>query len=399
MEVRSYKASSLKTALQLVHQDLGPDAAVLETRRLWGGALGRILGLEQVEVTASNDVNIPGRFAVTARSGNLDVGLELGELESDTSAEVAPNSAPVPDEELSLDDKVAMLRESAPAVERFTTADIQLCADLVEAEIDADLAREIVQSTVGAGAGSGFPEEVNLSHRRNLVRQTIADGIPIQGEIDLPEKTPPKGGRVVALVGPTGVGKTTTIAKLAANFRLRERRKVGLITVDTYRIAAVEQLKTYANIIDLPMEVVSTERELRAALNRLSHLDLILMDTAGRSPQSESELQDLRTILNEAQPDEVHLVLSVASSSRTLIRTAEQFAPVGTTSLILTKLDESPGLGNLLPVWRDVPLPVSYVTNGQNVPDDILTADANWLAEQIVPVEDSADELREEFVA
>ena len=399
MEVRSYKAPSLKSALQLVHQDLGPGAAVLETRRLWGGALGRLLGIEQVEVTASTDVNVPGRFAATARTGNLDVGLDFGELESGLSAEVESNSASAPAEELSLEDKVAMMRESAPAVDRFTTADIQLCADLVEAEIDPELAREIVQSTVAAGTDVGFPGRVDFGHRRDLVRQKIADGIPIQGEINLPEKTPPNGGRVVALVGPTGVGKTTTIAKLAANFRLRERRKVGLITVDTYRIAAVEQLKTYANIIDLPMEVVSTERELRAAMGRLSHLDLILMDTAGRSPQSESELQDLRFILNEAQPHEVHLVLSVASSSRTLIRTAEQFAPVGTTSLILTKLDESPGLGNLLPVWRDVPLPVSYVTNGQNVPDDILTADANWLAEQIVPVEDSAIGLRDEIVA
>ena len=396
MEVRYYKASSLQSALQLVHQDLGPEAAVLETRRLWGGMLGRLLGLEQVEVMASNDVNIPGRFAALASSQNLDVGLELGSTSNPEQA-TNGNTAAAETVEMTLDDKVAVLRATAAPVDRFTTADIQLCADLVEADIDESLARELVQSTISSDEVDS--SEQDLGQRRDLVRQAIAGGISIQGEIELPEETPASGGRVVALVGPTGVGKTTTIAKLAANFRLRERRKVGLITVDTYRIAAVEQLKTYANIIDLPMEVVSSERELRSALDRLSHLDLILMDTAGRSPQSESELEDLGSILNVAQPDEVHLVLSVAAGSRTLVRTAERFAPVGTTSLILTKLDESLGLGNLIPVWRDVPLPLSYVTNGQNVPDDILTADANWLAEQIVPVENSTEELREEFVA
>ena len=111
--------------------------------------------------------------------------------------------------------------------------------------------------------------------------------------------------RVVALVGPTGVGKTTTIAKLAANYRLREKRRVGLITVDTYRVAAVEQLRTYADIIDLPMEVVATPREMREAVARMNHLDLVLMDTAGRSPRDEVRIQELKSMLTEAEPDEV----------------------------------------------------------------------------------------------
>ena len=123
-------------------------------------------------------------------------------------------------------------------------------------------------------------------------------------------------GRVVALVGPTGVGKTTTIAKLAANFRLRENRKVGLITVDTYRIAAVEQLRTYADIIDLPMEVVRTPREMREAVARMRSLDLVLMDTAGRSPRDEVNIQELKSILAEAKPAEVHLVLSASAGRK-----------------------------------------------------------------------------------
>jgi flagellar biosynthesis protein FlhF len=181
-------------------------------------------------------------------------------------------------------------------------------------------------------------------------------------------------------VGPTGVGKTTTIAKLAANFRLRDRHNVGLITVDTYRIAAVEQLRTYADIIDLPMEVVSTPREMREAVCRLSHLDLVLMDTAGRSPRDELKLQELKTMLSEAAADEVHLVLSATAGAHALKKTARHFADVGTTGLILTKLDEAIGLGNLLPLLRGCDLPMSYVTNGQKVPDDIQAADRERLA-------------------
>jgi flagellar biosynthesis protein FlhF len=194
----------------------------------------------------------------------------------------------------------------------------------------------------------------------------------------------------VALVGPTGVGKTTTIAKLAAIYRLREKCNVGLITVDTYRIAAVEQLRTYADIIDLPMQVVSTPREMRQAVRRLEGLDLILMDTAGRSPRDEIKIQELKSFLTEAAADEVHLVLSSVGSIRSLELTAERFASVGTTGLIFTKLDEATGLGNLLTLLRSSGLPLSYLTNGQNVPDDIETADPQRMAQLVLAMENAS---------
>jgi flagellar biosynthesis protein FlhF len=213
--------------------------------------------------------------------------------------------------------------------------------------------------------------------------RTLEEEIQVAGPI----QTQPGGRRVVALVGPTGVGKTTTIAKLAANFRLREKRNVGLITVDTYRIAAVEQLRTYADIIDLPMAVVSTPREMREAVTRMSDLELILMDTAGRSPRDDVKIQELRTMLVEAKADEVHLVLSAVGGASALKRTAEQFAPAGSTSLLLTKLDEATGLGNVLPLLRASNLPLSYVTDGQNVPDDIEPADKRRIVRMVLGME------------
>jgi flagellar biosynthesis protein FlhF len=188
----------------------------------------------------------------------------------------------------------------------------------------------------------------------------------------------------VALVGPTGVGKTTTIAKLSADFHLRERRRVGLITVDTYRIAAVEQLRTYADIIELPMEVVATPKAMRAAIERLADRDLILMDTAGRSPRDEVRIQELKAMLAEARADEVHLVLSTVASLPALRKSVQKFAAVGTTAILLTKLDEATGLGSLLPLLLQSGLPLSYLTHGQNVPDDIEPADRRKVARMLL---------------
>ena len=221
----------------------------------------------------------------------------------------------------------------------------------------------------------------------------------IEAEIAVagPIQSTPGRRRLVALVGPTGVGKTTTIAKLAANYRLKEKRRVGLITVNTYRIAAVEQLRTYADIIDLPMQVVSTPREMREAVGRMDDLDLILLDTAGRSPKDEVRIQELRAFLTEADADEVHLVLSSVAVRGRWSRPPSVSPPSAPPPLILTKLDEATGLGNILPLLRFSRLPLSYLTNGQNVPDDIETANAQRLARLILGMEPAAARARREM--
>lgn len=247
---------------------------------------------------------------------------------------------------------------------------------LIDAEVDEDVARDVVLRlrSLLSPTQRKSPEAIR-SVLTTQIEKELRVGAPI---------APQRGRRkVIALVGPTGVGKTTTIAKLAANFRLQDGAKLGLITVDTYRVAAVEQLRTYAEIMDLPMKVVTSPQEMRRALDELTGLDLVLIDTAGRSPKDELKLQELKTVLSEARPDEVHLVMSLAAGSRVLQTTAAQFQPAGVSSLILTKLDEASGPGSLLNVARSVPVPVSYLTTGQDVPADIEPAHATRMARLI----------------
>jgi len=280
-------------------------------------------------------------------------------------------------------DVLQKMVESLAQKSHFRSADevpselFDIYTQLIDADIDDDLARELICNLRTNCSAEQLHDPVGSRALLSaMVEADIQCSPPIRTEVGR--------RRVVALVGPTGVGKTTTIAKLAANFRLRDGIKMGLVTVDTYRIAAVEQLRTYAEIIDLPMKVVTSPQEMRRALDELSDLDLILIDTAGRSPRDELKIQELKSLLNEAAVDEVHLVMSLTASVRSIRMTCEQFSSVNPTSLILTKLDEAAGAGSLLSVSRDVKLPFSYLTTGQDVPEDIEPANACRIARLVL---------------
>lgn len=377
MDVKTYRASSLQEALQQVRRDLGPEAAVLHTREVSGGMLRWIAG-RQIEVTASATIKVPSRLPAKPPAIALPIKPKplppadyddfRAKYRADLEATVTESKSLV--EHLSLESVKSSKRQLPESL-------FQLFTDLIDAELSEEIARELLERVRIGLSADDLDDHM-------LVKSRVAR--LLEGELKCcgPIRVTPGTRRIVALVGPTGVGKTTTIAKLAANFHLREKQRVGLITVDTYRIAAVDQLRTYADIIDLPMEVVSTPREMRAAIARLSGLDLILMDTAGRSPQDDLRIQELKTMLNEAHADEVHVVLSAVASTASMKQAAERFAEIGATSMLLTKLDETTGLGNILPVLRGSKLSLSYITNGQNVPGDITPADRRKLARAIL---------------
>lgn len=395
MELKTYRAPTMHEALAMVRQDLGPEAAVLHTREVQSRRFfGWLSGPREIEVTASCGVNVPSRLPARSpyeeetRSDEEIVLWREGPYGLPPAAPPAPPELRQPALHGAMQNQLTELQAMVQELCRRSDAPrhdlpqelFQLFTELLDSEVNEELARELVERVRMETKDSPVDDLL-------MVKARLARMIEAEVRVCGPIRVEHGRRRLVALVGPTGVGKTTTIAKLAANYRLKEKRRVGLITVDTYRIAAVEQLRTYADIIDLPMQVVSTPREMREAVGRMENLDLILLDTAGRSPKDEVRIQELRAFLSEAAADEVHLVLSSVAGARMLEQTAERFAAVGTTSLILTKLDEATGLGNILPLVRTSRLPLSYLTNGQNVPDDIETAESMRVARLILGME------------
>ncbi|RBP70088.1 SRP54 family protein [Alkalibaculum bacchi] len=181
--------------------------------------------------------------------------------------------------------------------------------------------------------------------------------------------------KINVFIGPTGVGKTTTIAKIAAREHLIHKKKVGLITMDTYRIGAVEQLKTYANIIGLPFEVVNEANEMEEKVNALSYCDIILIDTLGTSPKNQDKIYEIKEYLQKVNKSiTTYLILSISTDKDTILSILDKYNYLHYDALILTKFDEVNHLSNLWNIIEHCPFPIQYICNGQGVPDDIKDA-------------------------
>ncbi|WP_055108447.1 flagellar biosynthesis protein FlhF [Paenibacillus ihumii] len=250
---------------------------------------------------------------------------------------------------------------------------------LMEQEVSAELIDFWIDETYKAwenGQRTMSDEELLDSVRsraESFMKERIGEGIQ-------------DGTKVVYIVGPTGVGKTTTIAKLAADQIFRLRKKVGFITADTYRISAIEQLRTYASILNVPLEVVQSPGDVQRAMQRLQHCDLVLMDTAGRNYLNELYVAELHSLLTPAELSETYLVLSLTSKSRDMKKITEHFSKYGIQKVIFTKLDETQSVGPIYNLLNEYPMQVSYVTNGQNVPDDLLPATNELFTDMLLGV-------------
>lgn len=219
-------------------------------------------------------------------------------------------------------------------------------------------------------------KEGTIESIRSFLPQAFKSVIKCGGPLALKKNGP----RIIALVGPTGVGKTTTVAKLAALYALREGHRAALITIDNFRVGAVEQLKTYSRIMGVPIEVAATPAELEAAIELHSDKELILIDTAGRSPKDMEKIEELKSFLESKFAIEIHLCLAATTRDRELQEIVERFGILPISRVIFTKLDESESYGCIVNAHLRTKFPLSYFTTGQRVPEDLEIATSGRLA-------------------
>jgi flagellar biosynthesis protein FlhF len=368
MQIRRYVGADEKELLRKIRAELGADAVILHSSYGKRSGLLRFFAKPRIEIVAGGGFRIvkdyangesgdagaarPGRAGASPETMQREIA-EIKRMITETQSMVTSRSAFDGPQELA--EEYASL-----ATSRVSEGLAQKMMGRLRASLPSDALRDRarIRTTV-----------------RSFVKDMIrcADGIAL------------KPGRCtrVAFIGPTGVGKTTTIAKLVSIYAHRGR-EVAVITNDTYRIAAAEQIKRVAQLVGVPIRVCQRPQEIEKALQEFSNRDLVLVDTAGRSQKNAARIDDLKDVLAATKPDETHLVVSMTTQPETVVDVAERFAPCGYDRLVVTKLDEAIKLGVVLDVLSRVQTELSFVSTGQEIPRDIEVADSARLASLIL---------------
>lgn len=336
-DVKRYKGKSIAEAMETVRGALGPEALILSTKKLYGR---------------------DGLFEITAMPAGPPSATApdpLGELRSEL---------------LSLRDMIALMHRSGGIIERVMVnpALLGLYGALIRSGVSEASARAMFER------GGALGENPGAGAKKRILQEIV-------GAMEVQDPFGANTGRPVlaAFLGTTGVGKTTTIAKLAARLMLKEKKQVGLVSIDGYRIGAMEQLRIYANILGIPCYPAFCRKDLTHALKTLSRKDVVLIDTAGQSHYDKARLETLRALIAAETPVDCHLLLPVGMSEGEMEQAVRNFQGFGFRSYVFTKLDECRRRGVILNQILRFPLPVSYMTTGQNVPEDIEKADKRRL--------------------
>jgi len=437
MLVKTFQAASMPEALRMVKAELGPDAMILSTKKeTTGGFLG-FFCRQVYRVTAAIDPvrkpSPPPAAPVAYREAAPRERTAREEMESSMLAPLARELKDLREKVESLTRREEELRAEAKSADAAETEQLDSGinlkniprSDLEEikklllatlAKSQEGVAKDIQWPTIaGDGAVVGQSGEELLPEDSPLARELATSGVstelirkivdtlntlPLQsgnqtvkgrlgetlgrlikfaGTLKLKKNSP----RIIALVGPTGVGKTTTTAKLAAMYALNRGNKVALITMDIFRVGAVEQLKTYSRIMGIPLEVASTPKELEKAVEKHAACDLIFIDTAGRSHKDKEKLDEMKNFLEDKIPMEVYLCLSATTKDRELEEILNRFRIFQVSKVVFTKIDECESFGNMVNLLMKDNLQIAYFTTGQRVPEDIEIATPAKLADMI----------------
>lgn len=403
MIVKKFEARTETEAVMRAKEDLGAQAVVLNVKTIKQRGIFRLFRRDKVEITAAleerefvQEINEKKPVLENKPKGKID-------LRADEKIDVIPSSDEI---ERKLDNLSEMLKSRIKENTEEKLAD-KMEDNTFNDETDDPRQRamnnniktlrlvynKLIDNEVDEKYANDIVNEIENSLKKESNIDSILAGVYQKIILKLGEADTIKIGdtrKVVFFVGPTGVGKTTTIAKIASKYKLNEHKKVAFITSDTFRIAAVEQLNTYANILDVPVRVVYTDDELINALDEFKNYDLILVDTTGRSHKNKEQRINITNLYNSVKNEgrdmesEIYLVLSVTTKYKDLISITKAYEKLGDYKLLFTKLDETGALGNILNIKLRTGAHLSYTTAGQNVPDDIEVINVQKLAKQLL---------------
>src|SRR5699024_9033071 len=352
-------------AMQKIRKDLGIHAVILQSKEVKSGGFLGLFKKKNIEVIAGVDPNPIQTSEKKIEKKNVPTKVE---------------TVPPTNENDKILTEIQQLKKMIDLQQGEQLDDnrqeFQLALHhLLDQEVEETVAKEIINAVIKKRK----KDEV-LSYER--VMSTVGDYIE--------EKLKPfhlsslTQNKVIQFVGPTGVGKTTTIAKIAATLMLKKSKKVAFITTDTYRIAAIEQLKTYARILDVPLEVAYSFEDFKKAIKKLNDYDVILVDTAGRNFRESKYVQSLKKMIDNGVDMDTYLVLALTAKPKDIQHTFDQFDSLSKKSIIFTKADETAQYGSLINIPFTRNIDIAFLTNGQDVPDDLIVCDAKMIRDLII---------------
>ncbi|MDU1320485.1 MAG: flagellar biosynthesis protein FlhF [Clostridium botulinum] len=402
MKIKKYVVNDMNEAMTRIRYELGTDAIIISQRKVRKGGFLGLFSKKSLEVTAAidnyskekkhnsntedkinkgNNIEVIKRM-IEERNNNikydnnidhdtniLDSYREILESKNE-SFENKRFKGKEFTETKDLMDEIRDLKKIVKDIGKNEKSYEDENSSLVNFFKDLDLEEEFIEKIIKKVGDL----EDNLEEREKIKRV-------IENTIDIRSNSVDK---VTVLVGPTGVGKTTTIAKLAGKLSLIDKKKVGLITIDTYRIGAVEQLKTYADIMNIPFKVVFSIKDMEKSIIDLDYCDVILVDTTGRSSKNMMQISELRAFIEKIKEKSVHLVISASTKNKDIETIIKGYTILEYENIIITKLDETSTYGSILTILDKGKKPISFITTGQDVPDDIKEGNKEEIAKIVL---------------
>lgn len=380
MQIKKFRAASLKEAAEIMKSELGTEALILGTKVVADENDNR---LKLYEITAGVD-----KFEIAEETKSKVIKQNLSQSNSfademrnmtariyqqNQNQKQKINSAYGLTEKIGKE--IIVKKESAAVKEN--SADENRMKEIIKNLSDKEVQKSVVLSVM-----EQLKKYKNFLSKDNLDNyvQTVLGSLIQTKTLDLNVK---KQNKVIALVGPTGVGKTTTIAKLALIAKIIHKLDVGLISIDTYRLGAIDQLKSFADVSHTDFLVAYEPEEMPALMKKFAKKDIVFIDTVGRNHKNDAQLKSNLDFLSSVKIDETFLVLSAASSTRNLVEIAKKFKMFNYSSFIISKIDEAVVHGNIINLSTKTGSPIAFLTNGQTIPDDIISADKDYIANLI----------------